>query len=160
MRYTDSDGRTVKVGDQLVRDDGLYEHHALYAGNGNVLEYAVDPDVLRFGNPMKAYRVQERPLETFQARSDGEFLIGRRACNPEEAVAAARARLGETDYNIFSNNCQTLVDGALTGKKGRSDGIADWLEDSVVAEKAGDAAFAIALAVAAAKQRLTPGALL
>lgn len=163
MIYKDSTGQRIKVGDHLTRDDNLYRHDAIYTGKGNVIHYTVDQDALRWGNVVTKLpvAVQEVPIaDLIQGRPESINVL-RSAENPKCVIDTARTRLGEREYNLATNNCQTFVDDAFNGGQGgNSREIPDWLENSSVGQKLGSAIDHIRLAALAAKIRLTPGELL
>ena len=39
-----------------------------------------------------------------------------RVCSPQNAIEQARSRLGEQKYSVFSNNCESFVNWALTSQ--------------------------------------------
>ena len=45
-----------------------------------------------------------------------DYQAGVKEVSGEEAVRSARTRLGEKDYHLVSNNCESLVNWAKTGK--------------------------------------------
>ena len=163
MIYRDNTGQRIKVGDHLTRDDKLYRHDAIYTGKGNVIQYATDPDALRWGNVVTELpiSIREVPIEQLMVGRPQDVSIVRSAENPQCVVNTARARLGEREYNIATNNCQTFVDDAYNGGQGgNSREIPDWLENSPVGAKITGAINHLAMAALAAKIRLTPGSLL
>lgn len=163
MIYRDNTGQRIKVGDHLTRDDKLYHHDAIYTGKGNVIHYNIDPDTLRWGDVVTRppLSVREVPIETLMVGRPQDVSIVRSAENPGCVVDTARARLGEREYNLASNNCQTFVDDAFNGGQGgNSREIPDWIENSTVGAKISGALSHLAMAALAAKIRLTPGSLL
>ena len=101
----------LKLGDHLVSPRTLYYHHGLYVGGNKVIHYAGLANGIQSG-PVK--------LSTLE-----EFLAGRlyelrkyeeRKYSRRQAVARARARLGEDLYNPAFNNCEHFVDWCITGK--------------------------------------------
>ncbi len=72
-----------------------------------------------------------------------EYMDGITKFSGEEAIERARQRLDETDYNLFSNNCESLINWAL-----RDESVSYQVEDGVnaavqvavkVADKGADA---------------------
>ncbi len=94
-------------GDHLVTNIdvlGVYEHHGIYVGSGQVIHFTVEDG-----------EVVETGLGSF---SDGsEIRIKRQASDPEEAVRRARNRIGETGYNLVTNNCEHFINECIDERK-------------------------------------------
>jgi len=94
-------------GDHLVTNidvAGVFEHHGIYVGSGQVIHFTAEDG-----------KVVETGLGSF---SDGsEIRIKRQASDPEEAVRRARNRIGETGYNLATNNCEHFVNECIDGRK-------------------------------------------
>ena len=88
--------RWFKKGDHIAVDRELYSHHAIYDGNGGVVEY--DDYVVKtatladFAQGAKIYRVKEESVYT-----------------PEEIMERAYSRMGERQYDLLSNNCENFA---------------------------------------------------
>lgn len=83
----------------LVSPRRLYTHHGIYVGGGRVIHYA------GFSSGFHRGPVEEVSLEEF---AKGRIVCVRtdaRAFYPAEVVSRARARLGENDYHLLTNNC-------------------------------------------------------
>ena len=87
-----------------------YLHHGIYTGDGKVVHYA---GLLR-SPPFGC--VEEVPLELF---AGGHEVIVVTTPAPrfaaDEIVLRAHSRLGETRYNLVSNNCEHLCAWCLMG---------------------------------------------
>lgn len=88
-----------------------YVHHGIYAGNGEVVHYAGFKGFLRCGP------VERTTLADF---ADGcGFRLARAAqarYSASEIVRRAKARLGEDDYRLLTNNCEHFCTWCLTGE--------------------------------------------
>ncbi|OON95976.1 MAG: hypothetical protein ATN36_06880 [Epulopiscium sp. Nele67-Bin005] len=98
-RYGDTENIVFSMGDHLFVNRFGYTHHGIYIGNGAVIHY------LRAS-------VQIADLKTFadgeiiQRKDDSQSLL---SYTPKEAVLRAYSRLGEDNYNLFTNNCESFV---------------------------------------------------
>ena len=83
----------------LVSPRRFYTHHGIYVGRGRVIHYA------GFSSGFHRGPVEEVSLEEF---GKGRIVCVRtdpRAFDPSAVVSRARARLGENDYRLLTNNC-------------------------------------------------------
>ena len=87
------------LGAHLVSPRGLYTHHGIYVGRGRVFHYA------GFSSGFHRGPVEEVSLEAFARGHTICVHADPRAFDPVEVVSRARARLGENDYRLLSNNC-------------------------------------------------------
>jgi len=111
--YCTDAGYVLKVGDHLIVSRTFYTHHGIYAGDGHVIHYSGLSDGLKSGP------VTYDTLETFSA---GKKITVRHYSSPEypgkDAVSRAELRLGESKYDVHSNNCEDFCAWAITGKHG------------------------------------------
>lgn len=103
----------------VSRWGNLYEHFAVYIGKGLVVHYASDD-----GDWGGDVRVRKAALDDFVADSDGYRICrfpksmpiaGYHLYSHKETVERALSRLGETDYSLFSNNCEHFAIWCRTG---------------------------------------------
>jgi hypothetical protein len=83
----------------LISPRRFYTHHGIYVGGGRVIHYA------GFSSGFHRGPVEEVSLEEF---AKGCIICVRtdpRAFDPSAVVSRARARLGEDDYRLLTNNC-------------------------------------------------------
>lgn len=101
----------IPVGSHLVSTRGLYSHHGIYIGRGKVVHYAGLADGLRSGP------IERVTLEEF---CDRRFYYLQRYSDPrysgKEVVARVLSRLGETQYDVQTNNCEHLCSWAITDR--------------------------------------------
>ncbi len=107
-RTWDPELDTVALGAHLVFVRRTYEHHVLYAGNGTVLEY---PDT---GGVREIPLAEVRQGCRYWVLSDHDRRHPALFTGPE-ALERARLRRGEALYNRGENNCEHLVNWALSG---------------------------------------------
>lgn len=104
--YLGSDAENLRVGDQLFVQRVNYTHHGLYYGNGEVIHY------LQEGVTIDS-------LETF---ADGSVI--RKKTNLQsptnypstEIIDRAISRLGESSYNVVTNNCEHFCRWCRSGE--------------------------------------------
>ncbi|MFA6654182.1 MAG: lecithin retinol acyltransferase family protein [Candidatus Delongbacteria bacterium] len=102
----DINERHGKLGDHLKVTRCGYEHHGIYVGNGEVIEY---------DGPDGGGLVQQVSLTLFA----GDLLIttvpSPRVFSREDVVERARSRLGEMEYNLITNNCEHFCNWCRSG---------------------------------------------
>lgn len=113
------------IGSHLVsrRCGGLYTHHGVYVGNGNVVHYE------GFAGGVNIHDVI--PIDQF-ARSSircvslevfcggNEFFIQKHNCpkfSQQEIVERAMSKIGESEYNLIWNNCEHFANWCIEGEK-------------------------------------------
>ena len=164
--YKDANGKKLQTGDRLSWTIGVKKngeritHEAVYTGDGTVVEYGTPEKEIIWGDPFAENVIREIPLKQFSKEGQRDLFVEERAKNKKKAVEYARARIGETDYNIVNNNCQTFADQALNGGKGNSRNIPDSIEHTAFGEVAGDAFLKAWRVAEMMNGRLTPGGLL
>ena len=93
-----------KVGSHLITPRTTYTHHGIYVGNEKVIHYSGLADGLSAGP------VEEVSLSNFHQQKGFDVELHSDALfSNQQIVTRARERLGETDYNLFYNNCETFV---------------------------------------------------
>jgi hypothetical protein len=93
----------------LVTPRRFFTHHGLYVGDGLVIHYA------GLGRGPGG-RVEIVSLQRFARGRGVRTLAGAPRFAPQEAIARARSRLGETAYRLFSNNCEHFCAWCLYGR--------------------------------------------
>lgn len=93
----------------LRRAGGLFTHHALHLGGGDLIHYS-DPN-----RDLRRAAVRIDPFSVVAA-GDRAFVIRHPfAYAPDVAVRRALSRFGEQDYHLARNNCEAFVRWAKTG---------------------------------------------
>ena len=85
-----------KNGDHIATYRSVYSHHGIYDGEGNVYEYQ-DGSVMC------------RTIEEFAGEDDLYTVNESSPYSPDEIVARARSRVGESEYNLLWNNCENFA---------------------------------------------------
>jgi Lecithin retinol acyltransferase len=87
------------VAAHLVSPRRMYTHHGIYVGRGRVIHYS------GFSSGLRRGPVEEVSLEEFACGSIVRVRSEVSAFDRSEVVRRARARLGESQYRLLSNNC-------------------------------------------------------
>ncbi|OON93224.1 MAG: hypothetical protein ATN31_06860 [Candidatus Epulonipiscioides saccharophilum] len=88
-----------EIGDHLWVWRLGYTHHGIYIGSGKVIHYLkerVKEDTLE--NFARGSKIRIRPYEDSPAHY-----------SQHEIICRARSRIGENNYDLFSNNCEHFV---------------------------------------------------
>lgn len=105
---------SIKKGDILFVDRGLYKHYGIYAGNGMVIHYSDKNS--NFGTDIK---IQEASLDDFASGFEVKVcqLDEKKYTlySGEETLKRAYSRLGEKNYNLIFNNCEHFAVWCKTG---------------------------------------------
>ena len=128
----------VRVGDVIGVSRGAYEHYAIYIGDGQVIHYEGD-----FSDFKGRISIRKAPFSDFLKRNKSYFVVSfegkypvkiqsttkfiangyyeckntriNKVFSPEETVQRALNRVGETRYNLISNNCEHFAMWCKTG---------------------------------------------
>jgi hypothetical protein len=100
-----------QLGDHLRSTRGLYYHHGIYVGEGQVVHYAGD-------------RAKDASSATVRLGTLAEFADGQlievvpygQSLPPIEVVLRAHSLLGEARYNLVLRNCEHLATLAKVGE--------------------------------------------
>ena len=107
-------------GDMIRVKAGTIHHYGVYVSDGEVIQFGLAPNA-RPELKDSDIEVLSTDIDTFL---NGQFLevaeFDRKEKKthptPEEAVARARARMGERGYHILYNNCEHFANECVTGK--------------------------------------------
>ncbi|MBL4796920.1 MAG: lecithin retinol acyltransferase family protein [Oleispira sp.] len=108
--FEDSEGNTLIEGDHLVSSRGVYSHHGIYIGGGQVIHYA------GMSSGFSKDCVERTTVREFAAGNDvtvKSHLI--RVYGKYESIERANSRLGENEYNLLTNNCESFVLWCIQG---------------------------------------------
>ena len=127
----------ARPGDVLGVSRGIYEHYAIYVGNGRVIHYAGEGS--DFGGKIT---IHEADFAEFIKSSSSFFVLSFAGYNPvklqsttkfisnsayewynkkrvfyseNETVKRAYSRIGECNYNLINNNCEHFAIWCKTG---------------------------------------------
>lgn len=84
-----------------------YTHHGIYVGHGRIIHYA------GWANNQATGPVEETDLDSFTQGNGYSIVHHYHSDPPEVIVARARRRIGETDYNVASNNCEHFCNSCV-----------------------------------------------
>lgn len=104
----------LETGDHVwvSRKAGIYSHHGIYAGGGQVIHYAGEPGQEGKRNSP----IQRTTLEDF-AKGGGVKILKYRLCyKPEEVIARAEGMIGQKQYDLSVNNCEHFAFWCKTGR--------------------------------------------
>jgi hypothetical protein len=109
---------------RFVQGDGAsFDHHGIYAGDGQVIE---------FDGPVSSGVIRETTIADFgRSGQPVERVDSERRFAPEEVVARARSRIGEQGYNLVLHNCEHFAHWARCGT-GRSEQVQNHVLNAVV----------------------------
>jgi hypothetical protein len=96
-------------GDHVYVDRGLYTHHGIEVGQGEVIHYDGEPGSTTPG------RVVASTLEEFLAGGIRRVRRYKRALPQKESARIALSRLGDQNYNLVFNNCEHFASWCRTG---------------------------------------------
>ena len=107
-------------GDMIRVKAGTIHHYGVFVSDSEVIQFGLAPNA-RPGLKDSDIEVLATDIDTFLA---GQFLevaeFDRKEKKthptPEEAVAKARARMGEKGYHILYNNCEHFAYECVSGK--------------------------------------------
>src|SRR5437899_1544476 len=94
-------------GDHLKVWHFLYSHHAVDRGDGTVIEFGPKGTLGTVRRVSVADFSEGRPMEIV------EHLDRRYSRNM--IVARAQSRIGEANWNVFSNNCEHFANWCVIG---------------------------------------------
>lgn len=96
-------------GDQIKVRRGAYEHHGTDMGDGTVIHYT--------GKILSSENAEVKRTSMSEFLDGGELVFVEKSDNPEASVRKAEKKLGEKDYNLFTNNCEHMASECTTGKR-------------------------------------------
>ena len=124
----------MQPGDHIMIDRGVYVHHGIYVGDGNVVHFRGDAGQKLVGveEPM----ILMQPMEEFGPEGKVQVIeydddIG--VLDPGETVSRALHKVGSTSYNLAHNNCEHFSIWCKTGlhESTQVNEAMDWLADVV-----------------------------
>lgn len=136
VRLTSKD--FLKPGDMIGISRGAYEHYAIYVGNGKVVHYAGEgmdfdgkisihealfSEFLKGGEDyFVIYFGGEYPVKIYSSTGlirggiwDSRGMKITRTYSAKETVRRAYSRIGESEYNLATNNCEHFALWCRTG---------------------------------------------
>jgi hypothetical protein len=99
----------MQRGDHIYVSRGSYAHHGVYIGEGRVI------DLSSANGTKRSSQIREVGLQEF---AEGGLVrvrdYGLRFA-PDEVVARARSRLGQSDYDVCARNCEHFASWCVCG---------------------------------------------
>ncbi|MBL0385228.1 lecithin retinol acyltransferase family protein [Tumebacillus sp. ITR2] len=93
----------LQAGDHIYSQRVGYTHHGIYVGSGRVIHYLLD------------HGICETTLDGFACGSNIHRKSSIKRYSDREIVRRAYARIGESDYNLFHNNCEHFANWCRNG---------------------------------------------
>lgn len=109
LRLIGRDIDWLSAGSHLVSPRKFYVHHGIYLGNGKVAHYSGLSGSLRAGP------IEVTDLDCFANGRSAWVYEDQTAFTNDEIVVRACSRIGESQYKIFSNNCEHFCNWCITG---------------------------------------------
>ena len=99
-----------EAGAHLRVSFGLYQHHGIALGDDTVIHFG------RVIFDLENAIVEQVDLETFSQGKPIQVVDSAIAFSPDEIAVRATRRLGNSDYDLISNNCEHFVTWCRSGK--------------------------------------------
>ena len=95
----------LTAGTHVAASRPFYQHHGIYVGNGKVIAYL---------------RTTGVTVCSWDEFADGNEVVAvihseEECFSPEQIVARAYSRVGESNYKIFTGNCEHFANWCVTG---------------------------------------------
>ena len=97
-------GDQIYVIRPFLNMDGVYQHHGIDCGDGNVIHYRKKKEIIQRTSMTTFTQGRTVYLRTYQTCYISEVVIHR-----------AETRLGEQQYNLLFNNCEHFASWCKTG---------------------------------------------
>lgn len=93
-----------QLGDHLYVQRPFYTHHGIYIGSNTVIHYLQDQGIT-FAS-----------FEKFSLGAKIHTKNSPKKYTNAEIIVRARSRVGESNYNLFGNNCENFVRWCRSGR--------------------------------------------
>ena len=110
----------LKAGDHIKADYGMYYHHGIYVGDGQVIAYSKENNKSVALTSLDEFAQGHAIIKV--EHDDAKF-------SRDEVVDRAYSRLGEDDYNLVFNNCEHFANWCVTGNA-KSDQVRETVLDA------------------------------
>jgi hypothetical protein len=100
----------MPVGSHLISPRTFYVHHGIYLGFGEVAHYS------GFSGSFKSGPVEVTDLAAFAKGKPVWVLQESGEYSSDEIAKRARSRVGESQYQILSNNCEHFCNWCINGE--------------------------------------------
>ena len=106
---------TIQQGTHLKVSRGIYTHHGIYVGNGNVVHYS------GLAHGFNKGKIELTSLKKFMGEANElkyvKYDTTIQTYAKDEICERALRRLNEDKYNILFNNCEHFACWCVTGRK-------------------------------------------
>ena len=110
----------LKAGNHIKADYGMYYHHGIYVGDGEVIAYSKEDNKSVVLTSLDEF-AQGHPIIKVK-HDDAKY-------SRDEVVYRAYSRLGEDQYNLIFNNCEHFANWCVTGNA-KSDQVRETVIDA------------------------------
>lgn len=100
-------GDQIYVMRPLMGMDGAYEHHGIDCGDGTVIHYYKGGDAPRVARTSYATFARGNPV--FKKNYTVSYV-------PDVVIERAESRLGESQYDLLTNNCEHFANWCKVGR--------------------------------------------
>jgi hypothetical protein len=107
---TETTKPSFAAGTHLRVNFGLYQHHGIAVGDDSVIHFG--RGIFDLENAI----VEQVEFETFCQGKPVQVVESEVGFTLEEVVSRATSRLGESNYDLVSNNCEHFVNWCRSGK--------------------------------------------
>lgn len=101
----------LKVGDHIKVWRGIYSHHGIYRGYGQVIHYVGE----KTGKLRAAVKITT--VDEFATGGNVEIVSHGIDFPADRVIALAESFVGKTGYNLLTNNCEHLARWCKTGRR-------------------------------------------
>ena len=98
-------------GDHIRVDRGAYFHHGIDVGDGTVIHFTGEP------GQKSGAAIKRTSMNEFLSGGKAEIIKYSKSSAPSTVVAVALRHVGETGYNLITNNCEHFSRYCKTGQK-------------------------------------------
>ena len=110
-----------RPGDMIRVNLGVLYHYGIFVSEDRVIQFGLPP-IPENRMPQSEVKVLATDIDTFACGKIVEVAVfdkpeAEKAFSPEQIVARAAGRLGETGYNLIHNNCEHFVYECVFGVK-------------------------------------------
>lgn len=109
LEWVGEDTDKLSPGSHLISPRKFYVHHGIYLGAGQVAHYS------GFSSSLHAGPIVVTDLEHFAGGRSVWLFQDKSSFTSEEIIVRARSRIGESQYKVFSNNCEHFCNWCIRG---------------------------------------------
>ncbi|WP_406226996.1 lecithin retinol acyltransferase family protein [Pseudomonas siliginis] len=109
LEWVGDDTDQIPAGSHLISPRKFYVHHGIYLGAGQVAHYS------GLNSSLHAGPIVVTDLEHFASGRSVWLYQDQSSFTSEEIIVRARSRIGESQYKVFSNNCEHFCNWCIRG---------------------------------------------